>query len=161
MKNLQAGVLIMLLCILVISIGVLITDKMATQVVMDTTTIETGLTYLGAPDANISLAKDDVTRIVSVINNSGSTIPGVNVTFRDGGTVSVVRLIGTWNSTGPFNITYHWNEDSVATTSLEGGRDAITTINTSWVSIIILIMVMAIIITMIIGSFSGFGNRGR
>ena len=50
---------------------------------------------------------------------------------------------------------------ATAQASLNSGRDALTTINTSWMAIIILIGVMAIIITLIIGSFVMRGKGGR
>ena len=42
---------------------------------------------------------------------------------------------------------------SAAQASLNSGRDALTTINTSWLSIIVLVGVMAVIIGLVIGSF--------
>lgn len=42
---------------------------------------------------------------------------------------------------------------AAAGASLNAGRDALTTINTQWMSIVILIGIMAIIIGLVIGSF--------
>ena len=48
---------------------------------------------------------------------------------------------------------------TAAGTSLNSGRDALTTINTQWLSIVVLIGIAAIIIRLLVGSFSMGGRR--
>jgi len=48
---------------------------------------------------------------------------------------------------------------TTAGASLNSGRDALTTINTQWLSIVVLIGIAAIIIRLLVGSFSMGGRR--
>ena len=50
---------------------------------------------------------------------------------------------------------------STASAAINNTRTALATIASSWLSLIILIVVMAIIITLVIRSFSGMGEGGR
>jgi hypothetical protein len=46
-----------------------------------------------------------------------------------------------------------------AATSLNAGRDAVTTINTTWLSIVVLIGIASVIILMLVRSFGGGSAR--
>jgi hypothetical protein len=54
---------------------------------------------------------------------------------------------------------YNYDADSKTTTELDNVRDAAATISSSWMTLIITVVILAIILTMVIGSFGNFGGR--
>lgn len=143
-------VLVIILVILVVGIGVLITDKMGITT-QETKTMNGenvifynvtayGIIY-GVP-AHIST----LITLDSIYNATGMRINTNNITLNTGVNITI-------NATyldGIYNVSYTYLADSATTSSLNSARDAIKTINTEWISIIILILIMSLVIGMVI-----------
>ena len=154
-SKLYPAILLITLVIVLVAVGVLVTDKMAIEVREPTSAVDNALTCVDAPlPTKCTTTNGNILSISAITNSTRGTVPAVNYSNYTSAT-GVITLEGNWSggAGNKYNITYTYDRDTAATDSLESGRDAITTVNTSWMSIIILVMVMSILITLIISSF--------
>jgi hypothetical protein len=76
--------------------------------------------------------------------------------------VLLVLLIGMIAGVGVLTLDKFATTSGVtvaAATALNNTRDAVAAIPNTWLSLVITIAVLAIIVSLVIGAFSGFGNR--
>jgi hypothetical protein len=140
---------------MVLGVGILTFDKFANAVKTPTTINDTVVMTAGVGTATY----DEINSV-----SSAGTGTFLVTKFNDAGTdalnwteAGVITMNTTVN--GNIWVVYNYNADSKTTTELDNVRDAITTISNSWFSLIITVVVLAIILTMVIGSFGTFGGR--
>jgi len=155
-KNLLPVILIVILTIILTAMSVLILDKMGVAAKTNTYKFNEVVAFSGINPSGTT-ANDDVTSITSIYNTTGIAVPAINYT-NNYTAAGVIRLNGNWTS-GNYNVTYYYDADSASTTSFWNGRDATTTVNTQWMSILILIVISSTIISMLLGSFAQSGRR--
>lgn len=156
-KNLLPIVLIVILTIILTAMSVLILDKMGVAAKTNTYKFNEVVAFSSTPNPSGTTANDDVTSIVSIYNSTGMLIPVANYT-RNWTSAGAIKIEGQWTNQN-YNVTYYYDADSASTTSFWNGRDATTTVNTQWMSILILIVVSSTIISMLLGSFARTGRR--
>ena len=127
-------------------------------------------------NSTITLAFDDVMNIVVVSNSTGGLAPRSNYTFTssaitvknasmngiaNGAAVNITYLVQdpTLLNGASANVSYDYQQFSGASqTSINAARDAVGSVATVWLGLIITIGALAIIIVLIIRSFGG-ANR--
>ena len=140
------------------SAGVINMDKNLTDVVNES------VAAVGA--ASVSLTSNDVTVITSIVNETGAVNYRTpqDYNFTEAGSITFARNISnntvlvtyTYNreNDGDHLVSYVYDKDSTATTSLGNTASAISDISTSWLSLIITIAILAIILSLVIRSFA-------
>ena len=153
-SKLYPAILLITLTIILTAVGVLIADKMAIEVREPANTIDYGVTCVELLPTVCTTTNTPLLAVLNITNSTGKEVPAVNYTINSTALGKII-IIGNWSGgTGnKYNLSYTYDKDTAATDSLEAGRDAVTSINTSWMNIIILVMVMSIIITLVISSF--------
>ena len=148
-KKLPAIVLLIVLVGLIIGVGTLTLDKFGIAAKDSTTLLESVTFTAGAG----STANDDVTA-VNYITNGTITAPSNNISFTSAGVITS----GNSSIVGAYNVSYTYDKDSKATTTLSSSRDEVSNVSTVWLGLIITIVVLALILALVIRSFS-FGAR--
>jgi len=159
LNNLYGFVLMLVMIGLIIGVGVLILDKFSTAVYLDeTVTNESVVTP--ANRTGINLVHNRLSKFISFVNLSGDAYPGENYTVDlVAGTINI-----TYNNTQCWTgqtcyASYEWyNYGSTAVTALNNSRAAVTPIASTWLTLIVTIVVLAIILTIVIRSFAVKGR---
>lgn len=150
-KDLYTTTLVLIMIVLIAGIAVLLTDKMATQVRNTITSNNEVVEFSNVTDGGEAYGTptyfSDLISLISVYDSDGVEL--TNYTYTADTNITVYG----YSIDGNFNVTYTFYEDSTATDSLQAARDAVTTINTQWMSILILIIIMSIVIGIVITSF--------
>jgi len=148
-------VLIIVLTGMIIGVGVLTLDKFGSAVKTDTASLA-AVTFTAGVGTT---ANDDVTSI-NYITNGTFYLTGANATSPLTN-VTTAGVISTYVDVTPgaYNVSYQYDADSPATTALASGRDEVSNVSTVWLGLIVTIAILAIILTMVIRSFSFGGKR--
>lgn len=147
-NSLQAFVLTMVLVGMILGVGVLVLDK-----------------FSGATKDAITLTNESITvtsstasvvypNVASVAYFGNSTVTGTitnNVNWTEQGVVSVSS--STFKD-GTYNISYVGQSNTTSSNTLASTVGAITPISTTWLGLIVTIAVLAIILTLVIRSFT-------
>lgn len=151
-KELPLTIVVLLLLALIIGTGVLVFDNFSASVKgRDTVTNET-LTIVSQAG---STANDDLVSISFVGND---TFEATNIARDVNHTAAgAIRLNDSFLNRN-YNITYLYLGDVPASRSVDSMRTAVGTIGSTWFSLIITVMVLALIVGMVI---KGFGSNQR
>ena len=140
---------------MIVGVGVLTLDKLSSASWDKRTTTNEGLVWVDS-GSNISLAANNLTEVVSLVNSSNIAVATTNYTvFLTDGKIQVDDTNGSACLTGvPCYITYKWeNANTAAATAFNASRDAVSAISTTWLALIVTIGVLAVLLFMIISSF--------
>ena len=155
MKYLQSFILLLLFIGMLLGVGVLTLDKFQRAVRTETTVISTGqnLSVTGTSDFSEEYCLD----VTSVANSTTTyVLADYNVTFSNADDCIVSYSgFGSDCSLGLCNITYTYGADTASATSGVNTIAAITPIASTWLSLIVTVFVLAIILELVIRSFSG------
>jgi hypothetical protein len=155
--------LIIVLIGMIVGIGVLILDRMASSEALYNVETTTADTFVWpATGANATLDHPFITSFTSVKNASGSTVPTTNYTvYTTAGKITALAnsTVCQTGTTCTAAYTYE-NRNSTATVTLNAARDALSDLATSWLGLIVLIGALSVILVMVIRSFSG-GVKSR
>lgn len=155
-NQLIPSVLLFVLVGMMVGVGVLALDKTANAAKVSSNVVdETVVVATGTATATY----DDWTALTDFANINGSISEGnftknVDVNWTVGGVIVVNRGKIT---DGNANLTYTYDADTTATTTLQAGRDEVGKVATVWLGLVITILILAIIITLVVKSF---GNPG-
>ena len=154
-KQLYPVIMLFVMVGMVLGIGILTFDKFADAVKTPTTVNDTV-----AMTAGVGAATYDELNSVTSAGNSTFLVTKFNEAGTDALNWTEAGVI-TMNTTVDGNIwvVYNYDADSKTTTELDNVRDAAATISSSCMTLIITVVVLAIILTMVIGSFGNFGGR--
>ena len=146
-KQLQGLVLLFVLVGMILGVGVLVIDRFS-YAARDTTTAMDGSVNVTAGVLSNSYCLSLTEMVVT-----GEAVNLVaNLTLDDADTCAYTADVVT-NQT--YNITYTYKADSASQTVADATNDAIAPISTTWMPLIVTVAILAIILTLVIGSFSG------
>lgn len=153
-KELPQIVLMLVLVGMIIGIGVLITDKFATATAV-TASISNESITMPAVGTNITLAEGNITSFSRILNDTGGTHPAANYTVHNlDGLVTHDQNTSTCTQGDTCYAYYSYTEYETETaTALDAAREAIGGIATSWLALIVTMVVLGILLTMVINSF--------
>jgi hypothetical protein len=159
--NLSKFALIIVLVAMIVGVGVLVIDRLSTSdaAVIEKTGYNDSIVWplLGA---NVTLDHGNITTFGYILNVSGNTMVAANYSI-EASTGKVMALSNTTGiKTGQTVYAYYsWDDHNTeSAVSLRAGRDALSEIATSWLSLIVLIGCIAIVLTMVIRSFGRAGG---
>lgn len=156
LNNLLNVVVLFVLVGMVVGVGVLAMDKFSTATREVVTVVNESFT---SPQINktVSLANGNMSAFISVTNTTGAILASGNYTIDlDAGTLN-----NTGNQTPCLTGTtcyanykyYDYNTD--AATALNAGMTELSGVSTTWLGLIITIVILAIIIGLVINGFAG------
>ena len=152
LQNLYGFVLMLVMVGLLLGIGVLILDKFSTAIYLDKTVTNESFTWVN--ETTIELAQNNLTSFTSLISTTGIDAVGNYSVALSNGTVAVGNITET-----AFKVSYEWRDwGTAAVSALNDTRDSITPIASTWLALIVTIVVLAIILTIVIRSFAVKGR---
>ncbi len=160
-KNLTFFVLIILLVGLIAGTGVLILDKFGTSVTDATTVTEEAIT-ITAKVGQTAFVDQGVTAISWIGNNTlnCSGIKALNVQPTCGNFTSAgVITLNTSFTGATMNVTYVYKANSSTTDAVHFSRDAVADIPEDWLSLVVTIGILAVILGLVLASFSMYQKR--
>jgi len=146
-KQLESFVLLLVMLGLIIGVGVLTLDKFgvatkdSTIVYSENVTITAGV---GTP------TNDDITSLDDCYDSSNRSHLILNSECNLSGTTEI--LVNTTGN-GIIGINYTYDKDSTATTTVTSVNTSMGTIASTWLPLIVTIVVLSIILTLVIRSF--------
>ena len=158
-RDLYPFVLLLIMVGMVIGIGVIIIDSLADASRISTPISNESFT-MPAQNATVSLSHGNITSMTQILNSSGSALPSTNYSVD----LDTGVLNNTHNETGfeegeTLYAYYVYDDyDTTAASSLHSTRDAISSVATDWLPLIVIVAVLAIILTLVIRSFAGAGT---
>jgi len=162
LNNLYGFVLMLVLVAMILGVGILVIDKMSAAVYIDKSEINESIT-MPAGNASVQLIRVNLTKFISLKNTTGTTFASANYTVHLGnGTLTITgnsSKEGICPEGSTCYATYNWRDyGSAATVALNASRSAITPIASTWLTLIVTIVVLAIILTIVVRSFA---QKGR
>jgi hypothetical protein len=154
LKDLQNFVMGLILVGVVIGVGVVTLDSLATNQRTDTGVSNETVTISSA------IGSVDFTNLTSVLyfgNDSTNTdqaginlTNSVNWTTAGGFTVETTRF-----ADGNYNVSYRYSRASTATTAVEQVNDSLTDIPSIWLPLIVTVAILAIVMFLVIRNYGG------
>ena len=173
-KNLYTFVLTLVLIGIIIGVGLLVLGKFGdatrdTNTVNNETSDNIATGFAGTPsNMTITLTNTPV-RDITRITNSSNYVAILNTDYNVSSLATGSIILWNYTENGMFtsggggsiyvNITYRYYADSKATTELDNVIDAVAEIPSTWLPLIVTIVVLAIILTLVISSFVGIRRR--
>jgi len=155
-KELTGFVLLLLMVGMVLAVGVLVLDKFGTATQTETAVSHENITVAASAS---TLTYHDIVSISWIANGTqnkttGFNVVGSQVNFTARG---IVVQTANWSDQW-YEITYAYDKNESSTDTLTDTRAAITPISTTWMSLIVTVVILSLILMLVIRSFS-FGNR--
>ena len=150
-NQLYPAIMIIVMTGMILGVGILTFDKFADAAKTPTTLNET-VTFTGPAG---STTYDEVNS-VSQMSNGTASCSAFNSAYACANWTADGDL--SINSTfldDEYYVVYNYDADSTTTTELGNVRDATATISSSWITLIITVVILAIILGMVIRSFGG------
>jgi hypothetical protein len=154
LQELQPFVVMLILVGLLIGVGVLTLDKFGDATYYSTTITNESFTA-PAQDGTVSLAKTGMLS-VSEVNNGTDVLDSSNYTVAlDTGVLTLNDNTTGCPTAGTCYATYVYKDYNTKTaTAVDSARDEVSNVTTTWLGILITIVIMALILTAVIRSFS-------
>ena len=151
-KNLTGIVLLFLFVGMLLGVGVMVIDQFGRAARTSTTVVSTGLNLSVA--SSVDFAQEYCTSIVSVANSTTSHDVSALTFSNADGCVIANTGIASCGATGPYcNITYKYGADTTTATAMINTNSAITPIASTWLSLLVTVVILSIIIGLVISSF--------
>ena len=153
--RLSTIVLLFVLVGILLGVGILVFEKFgvaagtSTDVVNETITISSSAGQTANADQGVTVTYFGNSTTNTILGNG--TI-GAEINYSSPGVITVD--VGTWLD-DDYDISYTYIKNSTATDSMTSMKDAISPIATTWLPLIVTVVVLAIILTLVISSFVG------
>lgn len=148
-KDLHMTILVIISVGMLLGVGILVFDQFGVAVKTEATIVNESITITNLAGAT---ANDDIVSVSYFGNSTWNCAPidtgCVNVT-----TGGVVTTNSTFNN-ATFDISYVYDADSTGTTTMTNMISASSPIASTWLPLIVTVLVLAIILGMVIRSFS-------
>ena len=150
MKDLQTYTIILVVVGLMVGVGVLVLDKFSQSAYEDTTA--TNLTQVLQNSTNTTFTNTPLVSFSELRYANHSVVPASKYSvFTDDNKIILVTI-----NNGTFEMDYVWeNQNTATSTALDSSRDAVSSIATDWLSLVVTIFILAIILGFVINSFVG------
>lgn len=154
-KELPGLALMLVLVGMIVGIGVLITSQFGAVVYVDTAITNETVVW-PATGATVALTFHNVTAVTQILNDTGGAEPTANYTIDL--TSGVITNDGNTSACTQGDDCYVYytfrNYETATKVALDSAGSAISGIATSWLALIITIAVLAILLVLVIRSFS-------
>lgn len=154
-KQLLPIVLMLILIGMLLGVGVIVLDNLSAASKSSITVVNESVTLTSATG---TLANGYVTSITFIGNTTfRCDLPNadcLNITDSVAGTIATN---GSFKD-GPFNVSYAYKQATASSTAVDNSVTALSTISSTWLGLIITVVVLSIILAMVIGSF-GMGQK--
>jgi len=144
-KLYQFALLIVIVGML-LGVGILALDKFGVAA-KEEATITESVAIVSKVGAS---ANDDTTDLLAFYNSTNTWVVDVDVNLTAAGVVTTRANV----SDGTYTMNYTYDKDTAATTATTNTNTELGTIASTWIGLIVTIFVLAIIITLVISSFS-------
>lgn len=154
LNKLNGFVLLIVLVGMVLGVGVLVLDQFGTATKESTSVVNESVAFVAAAGTS---TYDDVLTMVEISNQSISctTFNSANSCANWTTAGALVLNDSTFPvTTGNYNVSYTYDADTTATTTVASVVTGITPLASTWIPLIITIAVLAIILTLVIRSFN-------
>lgn len=161
-NKLHGFVLMLVLVALLVGVGILILNTLyTTGTFVDITRSNESFVMPEANASPVALSHSNMTGFIAIREADGTTMSADNYTI-----VLVNGTVATWTNTtlctggSTCYAFYNWrNYDTLAGGALDAMTNAIGTVSTIWLSLIVTIVIAAIILGIVMSSFRGGGGR--
>jgi len=147
-KEMYPVIAILIFTGVLLGVGLLVLDSLGTSVKDSTSLVNESVAIAGAAGTT---ANDDVTAVAYFGNSSISCTPAdtgcVNVT--SGGVISTNSSFAN----GTYQISYTYDADSTATTTVSSVSSALSPIGSTWMPLLVTVIALAIVLGLIMRSF--------
>jgi hypothetical protein len=152
--GLYGFVLMLVLIGMILGIGILIFDKFGSATYNTVTITNDTVTWL--PNADEALDHGNITSFTSLVNGTSVAVPSSNYTvYNVNGSIAMLDNSTTMNETMTAYATYTYKEYATTTQSTMSSMVTTTSpIATTWLPLIVTIVILAIILTIVIRSFA-------
>jgi len=155
-EKLSGIVLLFVMVGMVLGVGILVHDKFGEASKEKILIEQDTFVWTTSPVSNVSLSHGNLTSLLYITNATGTGVcPTGNYTvFLDEGLVYTYGNSSQCNDTMTVNATYYYYEYETATKDVMSDIvSAESAISTSWLSLLITIIILGIIMTLVIRSF--------
>ena len=149
LSKLQTIVIIFVFVSMILGVGVLVLDSFSRA-----TRVSTSIT-----DANVNVSSGAATLAQTYCEDVTAIRNAANATTYDVGSLTFVntdtcRVTSTLPVKGLYNVTYTYGVADDATTATDNTVTAVQGIGSTWMPLIVTVAILAIILTIVIGSFA-------
>lgn len=156
-KNLTGFVLLMVFVGMLMAVGIIVLDNVGIAAKESTTVTGESVTILNRAGTT---ANDDVTSVTR-INNTNVTCTSIGAIatncaeFKTTGalTLNSSTFNGTWGN-GTYDVSYVYDADTDSTTATSNTVSAVSAIASTWLPLIITIVILSIILVLVMNAFS-------
>jgi len=155
MQALYSWILMFVMIGMMIGIAVLVFQKFGEAAYSNTAVVNESITY-PADTVNVTFAHGNITSFTSVINASSAAVPSANYTlYTTDGKLRSDSTNGTCYDGLTCYVSYSYDEYNTKTAqALADMVSATTPLASTWLPLIITVLVLAIILTIVIASFA-------
>lgn len=154
-KDLLKIVMVFFVVGILLGVGLIVLDrfgdaaKTRTNLINETVAISSGTGTTANDEVTTLTSVENVTNHTLVIGNSD----GAQVNWTADGVLTVDSATGHV-ADGSYNVTYTYDADSTATTAIGSTETALSTISSTWIPILVIIMIVGIILGLVLNNFA-------
>ena len=151
MKHLFGAIVIIVTLSLLVVVGLIMLDTFGDNVKDSTGVTDEAVTVASG---TFTTANDEVTSVQAFFNITGGVVADISAADFNWTEESGVVLVNSSYDDGAYwAINYTYDKDSTTTDSLDDSRAAIGAINSTWLALLITIIILSVILGLIIRSF--------
>lgn len=150
--DLQKFVVMLILTAIVIGVGILVLDQFG-QVVRNETYVFNETHNITLINGTFTLTNTPVSSCSAFRNDTGSVMATTSYTCFANGSVATVNLDNTSGGNPYYMDYFYWQNTSTSDVLLSGVIPAVSPIASTWMALIVTIVVLAVILTLVIRSF--------
>lgn len=155
-KNLVNVIIILILIGLTVGLGVVCFDKFESSVDLRASLINESITIASGVGET---ANDELASVTyfgnDTISTNGSILVNSHVNYTAAGAITVD---GSIFGDGSYDISYTYDSDTAASTSITNSISALAEIPTTWMGLIVTAIVVILILGLIVGGLMKFNN---
>jgi hypothetical protein len=159
-KELPRFALLIVLIGMIVGIGVLVLDKLASSPSVANTVSVTNESFTWPDNAsNVTLAHGNITSFTQILNGSSVAVDPTNYTvLSTDGKITALQNTSICKTGASCFATYSWSDKNTkAATAFGAASDAVADIANSWIGLMVLVGALAIILVFVIRNFGGDG----
>jgi hypothetical protein len=153
MKVLLSATIMFLLVGMVIGVGLMTFDAFGTATKTATSALDQNVNL---SSHSATLANTFCTAITQVDNVTTWDLTTYNVSLTDADTCAMYADVPVSHK---YNVTYTYREASKTSTMMDAASTALAAISSSWIGLLITIVVLSLIVGLVISSFTGIGRN--
>lgn len=154
LNDLKGSIVLFVMIGILLGIGITVFTQFGNS--MQTTSPVVNETITGLVNQDVALANTRVASVTTIMLANGTVVPSSAYTLRVDPAAITLKTVGLWNNNTVANVTYNRYVDSTATTTMTSLTNALTPIGSTWMPLVITVLILAIVLGIVISSF---GNK--